>query len=672
MRGLLPIVLTLIALLAPAVVDGAEIAPALQRALDTGWIEADGLLPVLVIPEVETSPALEALGAGLPASERRVVRLAALRQFTAVAQRPVLEYLLDQQRNNPATVTEIYPLVLINAVAARVRPSVIDGLAELSSIERLSLSSSIDDALCGSAAPADLVWNINHVDADVVWEEPYGYTGAGVVAAVIDTGCDIEHPDLADHPWTNPDEVPGNGADDDGNGYADDYYGWDFYYNNNDILGPVGGHGSHVAGTVAGDGNGGLITGMAPDVLIMSLQAFSDTGSTTEYIVWRAMDYAVIEGADVINCSWGWRQYQTDNQDLWREGCENSLALGVTLCVAAGNEGDDEDHPPPDNVRTPGDVPGVITVGATNSYDDVVGFSSRGPVEWSIPDHEPPYDDWPYPPGLVKPDISAPGVGIQSIDGRTGGYRYLQGTSMATPHLTGAVALLLEALPELTPQELKDYLESSSLDIGEAGKDNDAGSGRLNALAALVLAQTGLRFTDLAAADAPAGIILEWELTRHELVSGYRVWRRVDSGDWEALTATPISTRRYLDRDTTWHGLYEYRIEAQLVDGGSISAGPVGLVYGDGFHSGRPVLGHPHPSPTAGPLSVPVILERPATIALELYDLAGRRVRRYEIGELTAGRHSVSLTLEGLSAGVYLLGLNDGTVCDQRPLAVMP
>jgi hypothetical protein len=151
--------------------------------------------------------------------------------------------------------------------------------------------------------------------------------------------------------------------------------------------------------------------------------------------------------------------------------------------IAAGNEGSGNE---PDNVRTPGDVPRVITVGAVNCSDQAAGFSSRGPVTW---EDVPPWNDHPYPPGLIKPDVAGPGVDTRSHN-KCSGYSYKSGTSMATPHVAGAVALMLSANPGLTHDDLKLLLEDTAVELGEPGKDNVYGSGRVDAYEAVLQSAT--------------------------------------------------------------------------------------------------------------------------------------------------------------------------------------
>jgi hypothetical protein len=261
------------------------------------------------------------------------------------------------------------------------------------------------------------------------------------------------------------------------------------------------GHGTHCAGTVAGDGTAGCHTGVAPDAQIMGLRVRTVADSLAESQVWAAMEFAVSpplspdNGGDVISMSLGWRYAWDPQRATWRTGCTNVSLAGVTMIVAAGNERGWD--PPPENLRCPGDVPppwqnpdqiagglsGVVSIGATDINDAYASFSSEGPVSWNID----PFYDYLYPPGLLKPDVSAPGDSVKSISysNNTGYLDGWSGTSMATPHTAGTVALMLQKNPLLSPAEVDEILETTALDLGPAGKDNDYGAGRIQAYQAV-------------------------------------------------------------------------------------------------------------------------------------------------------------------------------------------
>ncbi len=443
---------------------------------------------------------------------RREYVITRLKEFASQTQKPILNALKSLE--NQGKVKNIRSLWIANVISFEATPSAIEQINKLPGIRSLDLDEKrnllvgIEKKHKYGFAPPDktntlsgsriIEWNIPHIRAPQVWA--LGYTGQGAIVAVLDTGVRYTHFDLADHIWTNPGETPNNGVDDDGNGYVDDYYGYDFGYNDPDPSDGHG-HGTHCAGTVAGDGTAGDTTGVALDAAIMSVKVLDDGGGGTESGVWQGMQYAVDMGADIISMSLGWMHAWGPDRATWRNTCDNVTAAGVNMSVAAGNERQGGD-PAPDNIRTPGDVPppwihpdqdpigstsAVVTVGATDSNDNIAYFSSYGPVTW---ENVAPFNDWPYQPemGLMDPDVCAPGMNITSLsNGSDNGYAYgWNGTSMATPHVAGLMALILSKNPQLTPREIDSIIELYGVvDLGPAGKDNDYGSGRIDCLDAI-------------------------------------------------------------------------------------------------------------------------------------------------------------------------------------------
>jgi len=227
------------------------------------------------------------------------------------------------------------------------------------------------------------------------------------------------------------------------------------------------GHGTHCSGSVLGNGDAGSQTGMAPDATLCANRVYHHC-SLTEYEdqMWDHWQDAVTWGLDLISISSGLTQAWGPRNSTWRTNAQNTIAGGVVLAIAFGNE-DTTDY------RTPGCIPEVITVGATDSSDVIAYFSSIGPVT-------------EFGGSIIKPDVTAPGVDIKSTDfsGDTA-YSSKDGTSMATPHVAGAVALILDAAPSMTHAQVKQLLEDTAVDLGDTGKDNTYGSGRIDVLAAL-------------------------------------------------------------------------------------------------------------------------------------------------------------------------------------------
>jgi len=275
---------------------------------------------------------------------------------------------------------------------------------------------------------ADL-WGLHATDAESAWDAS---TGDGILVAVIDTGIDHRHPELKSKLWTNTGEIPRNGVDDDGNGFVDDVLGWDFVRRNGKVK-DGNGHGTHVAGTIAAIGNNATgVLGMAYGSQLMDIRAFDSRGRGWASDMAKAMLYAVNNGADVLNNSWGGAESGTVNQAI-----ATATALGVVVVFAAGNEGS--------AYLGQAANPQVLAVAATQHDGRLANFSNHGP----------------------RLSVAAPGVEILSLRGpnRVGGqrvgrrYRVLSGTSMAAPHVSGVAALLLAKRPELTSDEVRWHIE---------------------------------------------------------------------------------------------------------------------------------------------------------------------------------------------------------------------
>ena len=345
------------------------------------------------------------------------------------------------------------------------------------------------------AAPTrGITYNILKVQADKVWAS--GYEGDGVIVAVLDTGINYDHDDLKNNMWSHPD-FP--------------YHGYNFVDNNNDPM-DDNGHGTHVAGTVAGDGASGSQTGIAPKAKIMALKVL-DWAPVSVWV--SGIEFAIEYGAHILNLSLGYINWINDGiyetySLILRNAMVNVLEVGVIAAVAAGNEGDlIEFMRPPKNVRTPGNCPppwlhpdqittgglsAVVCVGVTDIDDNIWysigGASSIGPVTWQDIEE---YEDYPYKPGmgLIRPDVCAPGEDIKSLDcwDNSGYVTYYGGwTSMATPCVAGVMALMLSANQELTPAQICEILETTAVRLPDISspKNNTFGSGRVDAYAAVL------------------------------------------------------------------------------------------------------------------------------------------------------------------------------------------
>jgi len=275
-------------------------------------------------------------------------------------------------------------------------------------------------------------WGADLVKAPEVWAQ--GYTGQGVVVAVIDTGVDRNHEDLRNNIWTNVNEIADNGIDDDGNGYVDDNYGWNFSGNNNNTL-DGNGHGTHVSGTIAGENNNYGVTGIAYNAKIMPVKVLNDSGSGSYNSIAQGVRYAVDNGADVINLSLGGKY---SNRTL-ESAIDYASSKGVIVVMAAGNDGESSPDYPARYAYKSG-----IAVGAVDRNNNIADFSDRsGTSEISY--------------------VTAPGVRVYSTVPNNQ-YAVYSGTSMAAPHVAGVVALMLSANPNLTDAQVRQIVAETSGD----------------------------------------------------------------------------------------------------------------------------------------------------------------------------------------------------------------
>jgi subtilisin family serine protease len=345
------------------------------------------------------------------------------------------------------------------------------------------------------------------IDADEAWNIT---TGSGdVVVAVLDSGVDYTHPDLAANMWHNPGEIPGNKRDDDGNGFVDDYYGYDFVNRDGDPM-DFNGHGTHVAGIIGMAGNNAAgSTGVNWNVKIMALQRDTTVGNDSESTSGdtaasiAGIEYATMmrhlyessggaQGANVrvINASWGGQVFLSESL---KDAIDASGAAGILFVAAAANQADDNDVSPVYPASF--DSPNIISVAATDANDRLASFSN-----------------W----GATSVDLAAPGLMVWST-WAGGGYRFGSGTSMATPHVSGAAALIWSAFPNLTVADVKARLLNSTDYIGDIGGNASyptVTNGRLNVRNALLYQPPDHETTAPAAiADVGVASTLPWSAT---------------------------------------------------------------------------------------------------------------------------------------------------------------
>ncbi|GEM_PF-2554889 len=314
----------------------------------------------------------------------------------------------------------------------------------------------------GQAISVELGNSGSDIDAERAWNVTTG--SKNIIVAVIDTGIDYNHPDLVSNVWTNPGEISGNGIDDDGNGYIDDYHGWNFIDNNNEVM-DVHGHGTGVAGILGAIGNNDLgIAGTAWNISIMPLKVVGSFNGDYEVYgpaEYEAMEYAKKMGASVIVCSWGIDDYdEKEFEEIV------SFPQAVFIC-SAGNDGVNTDiisHYPSGY-----DVPNIISVAASDKNDDLAYFSNYG---------------------ATTVDLAAPGIEIYTT-APGGKYEIKDGTSFSTPIVAGAAALLKSIDSTLTPTLIRKILiDTSDKKFSLYGKVFS--NGRVNLFSAILAVESRL------------------------------------------------------------------------------------------------------------------------------------------------------------------------------------
>ena len=297
-------------------------------------------------------------------------------------------------------------------------------------------------------------WAHRNANSAAAWAVATGMPGT--VIAVIDTGIDYEHPDLAANMWHNPGEIPGNGIDDDNNGYVDDVHGYDFANNDADPIDDHG-HGTHCAGIADAAGNNGVgVAGVSWGCRLMAVKGLDYGGSGSTSWLAACIKYAAENGAKVLSDSWGANRRPFSN--VFADAIDYAYAKNCVVVFAAGNSWDDVAFTFPQNYYK------VITVAATDSDDLGAWFSNYG----------------------IKIDVAAPGVNILSSlppEGELGDpglYGNLSGTSMACPFVAGLCGLIASAHPDFSNEEIKQAVCSGADDVETPGWDMKTGPGRVN------------------------------------------------------------------------------------------------------------------------------------------------------------------------------------------------
>lgn len=348
------------------------------------------------------------------------------------------------------------------------------------------------------------LWGLHSIQAEQAWEIS---EGAGVVVAVIDTGVDYNHPDIAKNIWKSRGESgvdsrgrkkTNNGVDDDGNGFIDDWHGWNFASTqgpagNNDPMDDFG-HGTHVAGTIAAIGNNkkGII-GIAPKSAVMALKGLDNQGRGTDDALARAVLYAADNGARVINASWAGKS-ATPPRALEEAIDYAHDVKGVVFVAAAANENVDVESDSSQEESYPASFKNTIAVAATDHLDKKSSFSNTGlKIDIAAPgggDADPANRVVLPSRSILSLLSSRANLEVMADNGKLivgGSYLRQAGTSMAAPHAAGVAALVLSKNPQFTPEQVRQAIRLGADDAGAPGFDVETGYGRLNAVRAVMI-----------------------------------------------------------------------------------------------------------------------------------------------------------------------------------------
>ena len=498
------VLFTLVLLLGAPAAFAERLHPRLSEQLKT--LPPGHVTPIIVELTAQVDPAAVAASAGNRSRRGRGRAVVdALQDIANQTQPPILALLATEQARGNAA--RIVPLWVLNSIAVMATEPVIRRLEAHPAVWEIRPDEAIPapepTPAAATSSTSGTQWNIAAIRAPEVWALDPRFDGEGTVVGSFDTGVDVTHPDLAPR-------------------YRGDHaISWFDPYGERGTPFDPNGHGTHTTATAVGGDSGGTGIGVAPGARWIAAKAWNDAGGGLTSAFHQIFQWFLAPGGDasaapdVVNSSWA----------VSAAGCVNEFAAdiqalraaGIFPAFAAGNSG-----PGAGSVRSPGAYAESFAVGAVDAFDGIAEFSGIGPSPCT---------------GSVKPDVTAPGVSIRSAV--PGGYAVFNGTSMATPHVSGAVAVLRSIDPRLGVEELEDVLRRAAIDLGGSGPDNTFGGGRLDLFAAaeIVRGRAGLpAVTIVATSDA----------TEASLTAGaFRVSRTGDTGSALTVryTVTGTATR---------------------------------------------------------------------------------------------------------------------------------
>jgi len=437
-----------------------QLSPELSETLQQ--VNHKEYLSVIVRMEDQTdlkASTLGIVGRNKALRSRKVIK--ALKATAIVRQKDLITFL--EKEKSLGRVVHYASFWIFNGLSLKATPGVIKKIASRDEVDIVSEDLPIPPPVLLPSTPpqseTNYTWNIERIKAPEVWD--MGHNGSGVVVGIFDTGVDYTHPDLAekyrggDNSWFDP---------------------YEEYTTPHDSAGEGTGHGTHIAGIILGGNASGQHIGVAPGAKWIAAKAWNDKGESFTSNIHEIFQWFIDpdrnpetnDFPDVVNNSWGFKlldifpwclpDFQNDIK-AWR-------ATGIIPVFSAGNSG-----PWFFTGESPANYPETIAVGATNLSDRIAFFSSRGPGNCDL---------------SIFPDISAPGVAILS-SAPDGGYQGMLGTSQASPHVVGTIALMLDANPDLSIANIESTLKATAkhLPLGFFSPNFSYGWGRVDALEAV-------------------------------------------------------------------------------------------------------------------------------------------------------------------------------------------
>jgi hypothetical protein len=515
---------------------------------------------IITMADQYDGSSLDARTSFLSRKQRTAFVTQELKNFSANSQADLLT-LLNEAKGQ---VSDIQSFWIFNGIACKATPTMIQAIAQRPDVRVVDWdtecpTTGLTFTETESTPRTTLEWNVERIEADQVWtyNGTTGYTGNGVVVAILDSGVHFSHNDLKNSMWT-------------ATGFAN--HGWNYVNgtnNPNETQSNGNGVGTMVAGIVAGQGTSGRQTGVAPGAKIMAVKIAGSTGNVTETRINNGLQFAIEHEADIVLVSAV--ESNVGSKASYRDKMVNLLNLGVPAFTAAGDDGTID---APNSIGAPSNCPSPwhnpdetlnqgrsanICVGATNRSELKAGFSSIGPVTW---EGVTGYNDYALAAGgHIRPDVMAPGVNITStsyLDNTS--YRSAQGTALAAAHAAGVAALLLEADPNLTPADIDRLLETTAAKCeGLVTKNNFYGAGRINAYDAITaLLSTVAAPTNLTATADNNEVTLTW--TAASGAASYNIYCN------EECIATGVTGTTYTYQ-TDFSGAHAYCLRAVTANG---------------------------------------------------------------------------------------------------------